>query len=203
MMTRQELGQRLRPFLPPGVEDEMAHLIISYNVSFRITRPRESVYGDYTSPVAGQPHKITVNGNQNKYAFFITTLHEFAHLLTWEKHRNKVKPHGNEWKFEFRQLTLPYLSRNVFPAELATALKKYMENPAASNCSDEGLMDALRLFDRKSKPLLKDLPDNARFELNNTIFVKGRLVRSRFECKMADTGDVYLISGTAEVNLQV
>lgn len=202
-MTRQELAQKLRPFLPPGVENDVAQLIIHYNVYFRITRPRESVYGDYTSPVMGQPHKITVNGNQNKYAFFITTLHEFAHLLTWEKYRNKVKPHGTEWKTEFRQLAMPYIQQHIFPAELARAVKNYMENPAASSCSDESLMDALRLFDRKAKPLLKDLPENSRFELNNSVFIKGKLVRSRYECKMADTGDVYLISGTAEVNLQV
>lgn len=202
MMTREELANKLRPFLPPGVETDVAHLIVSYNVYFKITRPRESVYGDYTSPVMGQPHKITVNGNQNKYAFFITTLHEFAHLLTWEKHRNRVKPHGTEWKSEFRYLAVPYIQQNIFPAELATALKKYMENPAASNCSDENLMSALRLFDRKAKPLLKDLPESSKFELNNSVFIKGRLVRSRYECRMAITGDIYLISGTAEVNLQ-
>lgn len=202
-MTREELAQKLRPFLPLGVEGDMAQLIIHYNVSFRITRPRESVYGDYTSPVMGQPHKITVNGNQNKYAFFITTLHEFAHLLTWEKYRNRVKPHGSEWKAEFRQLAVPYIKQDYFPPELAGALKRYMENPAASSCSDETLMDALRLFDRRAKPLLKDLAENTRFELNDSIFEKGRLVRSRYECKMVKTGDIYLISGTAEVNLQV
>lgn len=201
-MTREELAGKLRPFLPPGVEMDIAHLIVRYNVSFRITRPRESVYGDYTSPVMGQPHKITVNGNQNKYAFFITTLHEFAHLLTWEKHRNRVKPHGTEWKSEFRYLTLPYIQQNIFPPELATALKKYMENPAASSCSDENLMLALRLFDRRAKPLLKDLPENAKFELNSDVFIKGKLRRSRYECKLVTTGDIYLINGTAEVNLQ-
>lgn len=200
-MTSQELAIKLRPFLPTGVEYDIAKLIISYQVSFRITKPRESVYGDYTSPMFNQPHKITVNGNQNKYAFFITTLHEFAHLLTWEKFRNKVKPHGAEWKNEFKLLANPYLKQDIFPAELAKALKKYMENPAASSCSDENLMDALRLFDRKSKPLLKDLAENTKFELNEMVFIKGRLVRSRYECKNAVTGDVYLISGTAEINL--
>ncbi|HYG52233.1 MAG TPA: SprT-like domain-containing protein [Flavobacteriales bacterium] len=201
-MSQTELAKKLRPFLPDGVEHDIAYLIIHYKVHFRITKPRESVYGDYTSPILNQPHKITVNGDQNKYAFFITTLHEFAHLYTWEKHRNKVKPHGMEWKTEFQRLTEPYFKRGIFPPELVTALKSYMSNPAASSCSDENLMTALRLFDRKAKPILKDLPENSRFVLNNTTFVKGRLVRSRFECIAVENKQTYLISSTAEVSLE-
>lgn len=200
-MNQQELAIKLKPYLPTGVEHDIAYLIIHYKVYFRITRPRDSVYGDYTSPVMNQPHKITVNGNLNKYAFFITTLHEFAHMFTWLKHKNNVKPHGHEWKTEFKQLTVPYFKRDVFPPELVTALKSYMQNPAASSCSDEDLMLALRLFDRKSKPILKEIPELTRFKLNNTIFVKGRLVRSRFECRMEGSTGIYLINGTAEVDL--
>jgi len=201
-MNQHELANKLRPFLPEGVEQDIAYLIIHYKVYFRITKPRDSVYGDYTSPVLNQPHKITINGNQNKFAFFITTLHEFAHMFTWLKHRNKVKPHGIEWKTEFQLLANPYFKRNVFPPELVTALKSYMNNPAASSCSDESLMLALRLFDRKSKPILKELPDNSRFILNNVIFVKGRLVRSRYECMAVENRQTYLISSTAEVTLE-
>lgn len=201
-MNQSDLANKLKPFLPEGVEHDIAYLIIHYKVFFRITKPRESVYGDYTSPILDQPHKITINGNQNKYAFFITTLHEFAHLFTWEKYRNKVKPHGIEWKTEFQHLATPYFKRNVFPVELVSALKNYMNNPAASSCSDENLMMALRLFDRKNKPILKELPENSRFRLNNIIFVKGRLVRSRFECFAVDNKQTYLISSTAEVILE-
>ncbi len=201
-MTQVELANKLKPFLPTGVETDIAYLIIHYKVYFRITKPRESVYGDYTSPSQDQPHKITINGNQNKFAFFITTLHEFAHLYTWEKHRNKVKPHGIEWKTEFQNLLVPYFKRNVFPAELVDALRSYIQNPAASSCSDEKLLLALRLFDRKSKPILRELPENSRFKLNNVIFVKGPLVRSRYECMSVENRQTYLISSTAEVTLE-
>lgn len=202
-MNQLDLANKLKPFLPDGVEHDISYLIIHYKVYFRITKPRESVYGDYTSPVLNQPHKITINGNQNKYAFFITTLHEFAHMHTWIKHRNKVKPHGIEWKTEFQQLTVPYFKRNIFPDELISAIKSYMNNPAASSCSDENLMLALRLFDRKNKPILKELPENSRFMLNNIIFVKGRLVKSRFECVAEKNKQAYLISSTAEVSLDI
>jgi len=201
-MNQIDLANKLRPFLPDGVEQDIAYLIIHYKVYFRITKPRESVYGDYTSPVLDQPHKITINGNQNKYAFFITTLHEFAHLYTWVKYGNRVKPHGIEWKTEFQDLTKPYFKRNVFPPELVTALKNYMNNPAASSCSDEHLMLALRLFDRKNKPILREIQENSRFILNNITFVKGRLVRSRYECISLKDNQTYLISSTAEVSLE-
>jgi SprT protein len=200
-MNQHELAIKLKPYLPAGVEQDLAYFIIHYKVYFRITKPRDSVYGDYTSPVLNQPHKITVNGNLNKYAFFITALHEFAHLLTWIKHKNNVKPHGHEWKTEFKHLAQPYFKRDVFPPELVVALKNYMHNPAASSCSDEDLMLALRLFDRKNKPILKEITDGTRFKLNDAIFIKGKLVRSRYECKMVSNGNTYLVSGTAEVEL--
>lgn len=200
-MNRQDLALKLKPYLPDGVEDDIAQLIIHYKVYFRVTKPRNSVYGDYTSPILGQPHKITVNGNQNKFAFFITTLHEFAHLLTWERYRNKVKPHGNEWKDEFKKLTVPYIQKGVFPSELSSAIRNYMDNPAASSCSDANLMEALRLFDRRTKPFLKDLPENSRFVFNETVFIKGKLARKRFECLKENSRSVYLIHGITEVSL--
>ena len=39
-----------------------------------------------------------MNNNLNKYSFLITITHEIAHMMIWEKHQNKVDPHGEEWK---------------------------------------------------------------------------------------------------------
>ncbi|HAD34265.1 MAG TPA: hypothetical protein DCF44_07170 [Chitinophagaceae bacterium] len=44
---------------------------------------------------------MSVNGNLNSYHFLITLLHEIAHMLVWEQFRNRVKPHGLEWKHVF------------------------------------------------------------------------------------------------------
>lgn len=199
-MTVGQLAEKLRPYLPDGVELYVAELIARYRVNFKITKPRDSVYGDYMSPGNGHGHIITINGNQNKYAFFVTVLHEFAHLFTWEKYKNNVKPHGAEWKEEFRKVLTPFIKQGVFPPGLVTAIKSYIENPAASTCSDEDLLVELKNYDRKRKPLLKELPDNARFELNEMIFIKGKLVRKRYECTDVDGKAIYLISGLAEVN---
>ena len=198
-MTSFQLAEKLKPYLPEGVELYVAELIIRYRVNFKITKPRDSVYGDYMSPGIDHGHIITVNGNQNKFAFFITVLHEFAHLTTWEKYKNKVKPHGTEWKQEFKYLLMPFIQQSIFPTGLISALKKYIEDPAASTCSDEDLLIELKNYDRRRVPLLKELPDNSKFELNNQVFVKGKLVRTRFECTDIHNKSVFLISGLAEV----
>ena len=39
-------------------------------------------------------HRISVNGNLNKYSFLITLIHELAHLLTFTQYKNRVDPHG-------------------------------------------------------------------------------------------------------------
>ncbi len=41
--------------------------------------------GDYRNSHAGKGHRISVNGNLNKYSFLITLLHELAHLFTYER----------------------------------------------------------------------------------------------------------------------
>ena len=47
--------------------------------------------------------QITINNNLNEYGFLITALHEFAHLLVYEKYKNKVHPQGSEWKKLFKK----------------------------------------------------------------------------------------------------
>ncbi len=199
-MTVNDLADSLAPYLPNGVALDVAELIYRYRVNFKITKPRDSVYGDYMSPSKDRGHTITVNGNQNKYAFFVTVLHEFAHLFTWEKYHEKPKPHGQEWKEEYRKLITPYIKEGVFPNEIVVALKKYIQNPGASTCSDEDLLLALKNYDRKRTPLLREISENSKFIFRDMVFVKGKLVRSRFECIAIKTKDVYLISGTAEVS---
>jgi SprT protein len=198
-MTEEMLAARLTGYLPKGTENIISRWIIEYKVFFRVTKPRSSVYGDYTSPIGAQGHKISVNGNQNKFSFLITTIHEFAHLTAWQKYRNRVKPHGEEWKSEFRQLLTPFIKMNVFPDNLHEAITSYIADPSASSCSDEKLMKALRSFDRNALPFLEDLPEGSLFELNAKIFIKGKKQRTRFQCREKESGSMYFVSGIAEI----
>ena len=81
----------LQKYIPVDAVDMVFEMIRQYKVHLKVSRKRSSKLGDYRSPHNGNGHQITVNHDLNPYAFLITLVHEFAHLLTWEKYRNKVR----------------------------------------------------------------------------------------------------------------
>jgi SprT protein len=103
----QQFATTLRRFLPAGSEEYVAEYLLEKVVHFTVTKERKTKYGDYRHPHAGKPHQISINGNLNKYAFLITTIHELAHLTAFEKYRHTVSAHGDEWKREFQLVFKP------------------------------------------------------------------------------------------------
>ena len=102
MADRGRLVGILQKYLPTGTEDYAADLLLKHSIHLYIKKPRTSKFGDYRAPRPGENHRISVNKDLNPYAFLVTFLHEVAHLLNYEKHRTRVKPHGPEWKLHFR-----------------------------------------------------------------------------------------------------
>ncbi|MFZ5552269.1 MAG: SprT-like domain-containing protein [Bacteroidota bacterium] len=198
-MTGRELAQHLRRYLPTNTEETVAGWIIEHRVHFRITMPRTSRYGDYMSPHKGKSHTITVNGDLNRYSFFITVVHEFAHLQTFLKYGNYVKSHGEEWKKEFKILMGPFLNEFIFPRDLLDALSSHMADPNASSCYDHHLTRHLKKHDAEPAVFLEDIPDNGEFLLNGVKYIKGVKLRTRYQCRQAGTSRVFLIGKTAEV----
>jgi SprT protein len=202
LSKKLEIARKLTPFVPDGTAEEVAQLIATYKVRFRISRPRNSKMGDYRAPYGGQGHRISVNGNLNPFAFYITTLHEFAHLITFEKYGHKILPHGAEWQREFGLLLHRSLQNEIFPGDIASALYATIHSPAASSCSDHHLVRILKKYDQKSTLLLEEIPANARFAINGSrIFVKGVKLRKRYRCLEEHSNRVFLVSAIAEVDL--
>ncbi len=193
----------LEPYLPPGTALMMAKWIDYFQVELSINRPRESVLGDYRHPHGGKGHRISVNRDLNPYAFLITLIHEFAHLTNWNKYANKVKPHGEEWKNEYKILMQPFLDRKIFPEDIERAVRKYMTNPAASSCSDVNLLKVLKRFDSTHHTVfVSSIPAGSMFRLRNgRTFQKLELVRKRYRCKEISSGEIYLFSPVMEVYL--
>lgn len=193
----------LAKYIPPPAVPLIARWIVDLDFKLRITKERNSRYGDYTSPRNGGNHLITINHNLNRYAFLITLVHEIAHLVTFNQHRNTVNPHGNEWKDNFRSLMQPFLNTEIFPLEIFAALRSYLKNPAASSCSDPHLLRTLKLHDAETgKVFLDYLPPGAVFLYNGSrLFVKKERLRKRFKCLEISTGQVYLFDALAEVEL--
>ena len=199
----QKNSEILKKYLPEESVGKIAEWIIHYDFKLKIKKERSTRLGDYTAPHSGLNHTITINHNLNKYAFLITLVHEIAHLVTYNQHKNSVNPHGREWKQNFQILIQPFLTLDIFPLEVFAALRKYMSNPAASSCSDLNLLRTLKLHDEQSDTVfLEYLPINTIFLYNGSrVFQKGEKIRKRFKCKEINTGAVYLFNPLAEVEL--
>lgn len=199
-----DFSKQLSQYMPEAAAPIISAWINDTGCQFRISRSRKTKLGDYTAPFRGSTHKISVNHDLNPYAFLITTIHEFAHLQTWQQHRHQVKPHGREWKQHYKELMAPFLQLDIFPPDILQAIVRYMENPAASSCTDIHLYRVLRRYDAdKSKQhTVESIPANSIFTLQNgRVFQKGEKLRKRYKCIELSTDRIYLIHPIAEVVL--
>ena len=194
----------LQSFLPPNSFDAVLNYLHQYNVHFTITKERKSILGDYRHRTHFENHRISVNGNLNKYSFLITLIHEIAHLLTFEQFGRNVQAHGNEWKRIYAGLLDQFLKNKIFPDTVEKELLISLQNPAASSCAEDGLIRVLRKFDEKESHhrLVEEIPLNVFFKTNDgRIFQKGVKLRKRFKCKEVKTGREYLFSPVYEVEI--
>lgn len=201
-MTRELLEKGLSKYIPQPAVPLLATWVMEMNAHLRITRARNSKLGDYRHPYGGEGHRITINHNLNPFAFLITLVHEMAHLTAWNKYKNNVAPHGPEWKNEYKMLMREVVRLGVFPSDVYDALVKYMQNPAASSCSDDGLQRILRRYDTGPKTFehLEELPENSLFALDNGMVMrKGPKLRKRFKCLEVNSKRYYMVSPLAEV----
>jgi len=195
----------LANYLPDGAFEPVVQLIHQYKVHLTVTRERKSVLGDYRHPFLGSNHKITVNGNLNKYEFLITLLHELAHLLCFEQYRNRVEAHGKEWKNIYGSLLKAFIDLDFFPEDIRKSLKKTLLNPAATANGETALLLVLRRYNPMQKAgvvVLAHLADGTLFkEIKGRTFRKIKLRRKRIECVEIATGNIYLFSALSEVEI--
>ncbi len=121
--------QALSQYLPDGTFELVANFLQQYKVHLTISRERASVLGDYRNAHKGQNHRISVNGNLNRWSFLITLLHELAHLLTFEQYGHKVQSHGKEWKARFGKLLAQFVQSKIFPADIEAEVAGHPAQP--------------------------------------------------------------------------
>lgn len=193
----------LQQFLPPDTFQLVVPYFKQYTIHLTLTRDRKTVLGDYREPTKDSPaHRITVNVNLNPYNFLITLIHELAHMITHEHFNRKAAPHGKEWKTQFRHMLMPFVGKRIFPADVEKALIKYMQNPAASTCTDPGLFKALYKYDirKDGYMLVDDIAVGQWFQTEDgKVFEKIEQLRTRSMCKEVGTRKKYLFPGIYEV----
>ncbi len=192
----------LQRFLPPETYEAVLQYLRFYKVHLTVAAERKSLLGDYRHRTHFSNHRISVNGNLNTFSFLITLLHELAHLLTFEQFGNKVMSHGREWKMIYGKLLEQFLQNKIFPADIEDELLRSLKNPAATSCTEDGLIRVLRKYDDKKSHnrLVEEIPENGIFRCDDgRVFKKGEKMRKRFRCVEINTGRVYLFSPVYEV----
>jgi SprT protein len=201
--SRGEVMDSFRRFVPDHFVSYITDLFLNANVRFSIVKSRNTKLGDFRAGIKGEKHRITVNGDLNPYSFLVTTLHEFAHLHTFNLYGHRVQPHGKEWKEEFKRLLIPVIDSGELPREIENALVRSLTSIKASSCSDYHLSKALAEHDSLEDgiQLLEKLPPQSVFSLNGRQFIKGPLRRKRYVCREVASNRSFLISSLAKVNL--
>jgi hypothetical protein len=196
------LSETLSKYLPEHAVKPVFELIVANQVHLKIVNERQTRHGDYRKGLSGK-HEITVNSNLNKYKFLITLIHEISHLVAFEKFGRNIKPHGNEWKYSFQRLMIPYIRPEIFPNHLLPLLARHFKNPTASSDTDATLALALKQFDlQNDKNYVFEIPYGSVFRIQNgKIFKKIAIRTKRFECLEISSGKTYLFNPNAEVEL--
>ena len=204
MPKKESPLQQLTTYLPEGSFEDVAAYLVEHRVHLTVRRERKSVLGDYRNSHSNKNHRISVNGNLNKYSFLITLLHELGHLLAFEKYGNRIPPHGAQWKNEFGKILARFITKKIFPHDIEAELLQSLKNPSASSCAEDGLLRILKRYD-VHKPdffFVEQVPLNSLFKVKGgKIFKKGNKVRKRYVCQDIKTGRLFLFSPVAEVEL--
>ena len=197
METKKKILQK---YLPETSVTQVMQLLTDYPCHLKIVNKRRTRHGDFKRFADGKV-QITINNDLNPYRFLLTLVHEFAHLLTFKEHK-RVKPHGLEWKRNFKLLMLPFLHPGIFPDEILARLASYLINPKASSDADVRLSLAMRKYDiNTNKTLIFELPAQSKFHYNKRTYIKGEKRRTRYECVEVQTHKKYIFHPNAEVDL--
>ena len=200
---------KLADYLPRPSVPLVAEWFVLNRVTLTFTRGRRSKSGDFRPPRNGSQPEISVNKTLNQYACLITIVHEMAHYHVFDLHRaptlfhrrKRVQPHGKEWKKEYQRLMVPYLTSDIFPADVLNVLRLHMQHPRATTYSDSQLARILFRYDRnRSGVLLEELSTGAHFTTTGgMLFRKEQRLRKRFKCLRLNDRKLYLFSPLTRV----
>ncbi|MCU0429414.1 MAG: SprT-like domain-containing protein [Cytophagaceae bacterium] len=201
MKRKYTFQEIISKYVPEATVRYCCELWLLYKFRFIVKKKRNTRLGDYSYDPTTARHTITVNGDQNPYAFLVTYLHEVAHLMCGVRYGFRVKPHGTEWKSCFKEIAYPLMKEEIFPPDVLEPLFDYISNPKATSCSDIDLLRALHQYDDQPLIFLSDLSDGDIFRLQNRFFKKGKTVRTRALCEEMGTGATFYVPLAAQVEL--
>jgi len=193
--------EELKSHIPRKSFSLIEKWIKELGILVKIKKSRTTKLGDFSTNKRGK-YIVSINNDLNKYAFLITLTHEIAHAFVWEKYKQKILPHGKQWKTTFKEMMLNLLNTEIFPDDILRALSKHLMNLKASTANDYELSILLRKYDDAEVMTISDVPNGSTFTIQNgREFVKLERLRKRYKCKAIDSNKIYLFSPLAEINL--
>jgi SprT protein len=191
----------LEKHLPTFKAQAILDFLAEHKCVLRITKPRKTKRGDFRQN--GRDLSISVNHDNNSYRFLFTLIHEIAHLQTYTLHRNKVKPHGHEWKKSFRDLFYYFKMEEEFGVNSAvlTAVSRELENPKACSGVSITVEQAFSLYDEHDGIYLGEIPVGETFTFGNHTYQKLETRRTRVVCVNLANEKKYTINKAALVKI--
>ena len=202
---QKALIEKLSGIFNQNAAQEIASIILSNNFQLIISKPRKTKHGFFRPSQNGSWHKISINGNLGKDSALLVFLHEFAHLLVWQKYGKRVKSHGPEWKSAFSYYIHNFVSKGYFSPQLKNDLLEFSANIKATGLGSDELARKLGLENKDRKKLngsvfVEDIPENSTFSTaNGRLFSRGKLMRKRYLCRCISTNRNYSFHPQAEV----
>ena len=190
----------LQNWLPEGVSTLFDGWLSRHNVRLQLKAPRQTRLGDFSVPGLGETPTITLNTDLPPFQVMVTVTHELAHLYTWYQHGGRVKPHGSEWRQQFRELLLELARIQSLPGALRGALRKHARKPSSATHHDPHLLNVLRMLDGDKGLYLGEIPVGTQFVFRGRQFIKISDARTRCRCRERASGLDYHISKVAEVD---
>lgn len=185
----------LNKYLPPNALPYITEWLGTHKIDIHIKRGRKSKLGDYCKQANGR-HMISINHSLPPELFFFVFTHELAHLLVREQYKQRVAPHGMEWKRTFGLMILESLS--VYNDNLKPILIRFAKNPKASFYSSEELVRYFRM--EENITYIEHLLPNDIFLYRGVLYRFLGKMRTRYRCLNLETKMEYRFSPLVEVD---
>ena len=192
-------------YLSKHLSADKIEVILSYlkehNCVLQFKNPRKSKRGDFR--VQNSLKLITINQDENSFRLLFTLVHEIAHLKTYNDYKHTVKPHGIEWKNNFRLLFAMFSMEEEFSANklIHVAAMRELQNPKASSGVSLELEKAFRLADKQESILLNEISIGSHFIFRGVEYKKEANRRSRALCTNLSNQKKYTINVSASVQI--
>ena len=189
--------QSLEKYLPPNTLEYLKLWFADHYIHIKITRNRNSKLGDYRK-LADKSHEITINSTLVPELFFFVLTHELAHLIAFEKYGRRISPHGNEWKFTFREMLLESLSS--YDEKLRPIIIQFSKSPKANFMSSPDLVKYFYIEKQDDTlQFIETLQKGDFFMYRNEKYLLEGLIKKNYLCKNLATGRKYSFKPLARV----